>query len=70
MGIMCDVVFTAAARRAEVVKMSVPLSLCHVTFSKPRIGQKSECYDIKEVIEVDKHDEGNLKSGAAGKQHK
>ena len=44
--------------------------MCHVTFSKPLIGQKRECYIVKEVIEVDEHDEGNLKSAAAGKQHR
>ena len=52
------------------VKMSVPMSLCHVTFLKPLIGQKRECYIVVEVIEVDEYDKGNLKSAAAGKQHK
>ena len=67
-------IFTAAARRAKVLIMArcpfVSLSLCHVTFSKPLMGQKRECCLIEEVIEVDEHDENNLKLAAAGKQHK
>ena len=55
------------------VKMSVYLSICPFVMSyffPPLIGQKRECYIVKEVIEVDEHEEGNLKSAAAGKQHK
>ena len=48
----------------------VQMSLCHVTFSKPLIGHMRECYIVEEVIEVDELDEDNLKSAAAGKQHK
>ena len=50
------------------VKMSSCLSICHVTFSRPLIGQKWECYIIEEVIDVDELDEGYLISAAAGKQ--
>ena len=39
-------------------------------FFNSLIGQKGEFYIIEVVIEVDKNDEGNLKSAAAGKQHK
>ena len=48
---------------------SVFLSICHVTFSRPLIGQKSECYIVKEVIKVDELDKGNI-SAALGKQDK
>ena len=44
------------------------LSICHVTFSWPLIGQKWECYIVEEVIDVDELDEGYLISAAAGKQ--
>ena len=50
------------------VKMSVYVPLCHVAFLKHLIGQKRECYIVKEVIEVDKHNKGNLKSAETGKQ--
>ena len=50
--------------------LSLCLSLSHVIFLKPLIGQKRENYIIEEVIEADEHDEGNLKLAAAGKQHK
>ena len=45
------------------------LSICHVTFYKPLIGQKWECYIVEEVIEVDELDKGNI-SAALGKQDK
>ena len=48
--------------------MSLCLSICHVTFSGPLIGQKWECYIIEEVIDVDELDEGYPISDAAGKQ--
>ena len=41
-------------------KMSVLLSFCHVTFSRPLIGQKRECSIVEEVIEVDELDNGNI----------
>ena len=47
--------------------MSRCLSLCHVTFSKPLIGQKRECYIAEEVIKADELDKGNI-STALGKQ--
>ena len=63
-------VFTVAARRALVVIMSkcpsVLLSFLLVTFSRPLIGQKSECCIAKEVIKVDELDKGNI-SAALGK---
>ena len=41
----------------HIVKMSVLLYVflyfCHVTFSRPLIGQKRACYIVEEVIEVD-----------------
>ena len=43
--------------------------LCHVTFSRPLIGQKKKCYIVKEGIEVDELDKGNI-SAASGKQYK
>ena len=68
----CLFVFTAAARRALVVIMSKCLSfflyvflyVCHVTFSRPLIGQKWEWYIVEEVIDVDELDEGYLISAA------
>ena len=48
--------------------MSRCLPICLVTFSKPRIGQKGECYIVEEVIEVDELDKGNI-SAASGKQY-
>ena len=65
------VIFTATAWRALVVIMSkyVFLYVCHVTFPKPLIGQKSECYIVEEVIKVDELDKGNI-SAALGKQYK
>ena len=51
------------------VKMSVLMSVLLVTFSRPLIGQKRECYIVEEVIEVDELNEGNI-SNAAGKQDK
>ena len=66
-------IFTAAARRALVVIMSKCLSFflsfCRVTFSRPLIGQKSECYIVEEVIKTDEFDKGNI-SAALGKQEK
>ena len=35
------------------VKISLRLSICHVTFSRPLIGQTWECYILEEVIDVD-----------------
>ena len=69
------VIFMAAARRALVVIkskslsfcLSVLLSFCHVTFSRPLIGQKRAWYIVEEVIEVDELDKGSI-SVAAGKQ--
>ena len=49
------------------VKMSVFLYVCAVTFSRPLIGQKRECYIVEEVIEVDELSKGNI-SAALGKQ--
>ena len=46
--------------------LSVFLYVCLVTFSRPLIGQKSECCIIEEVIEVDELDKGNI-SAALGK---
>ena len=70
-------VCTAAARRALVVIKSKCLSfflyvflyVCHVTFSMPLISQKKESYTVKEVIQVDELNKGNLYA-AAGKQDK
>ena len=45
---------------------SVLLSFCHVTFTRPLIGQKRECYIVEEVIEVDELDKCNI-SAALGK---
>ena len=42
------------------------MSFCHVTFSRPLIGQKKEIYINDEVIEVDELDKGNI-SAALGK---
>ena len=57
--------------------MSICLSICPCVclyvmshFFNSLIGQKGEFYIVEVVIEVDKNDEGNLKSAAAGKQHK
>ena len=47
--------------------MSVFLYVCAVTFSRPLIGQKRECYIVEEVIEVDELSKGNI-SAALGKQ--
>ena len=47
---------------------NVPMSICHVTFSRPLIGQKWEFYIVKEVIDVDELEEGHLISAAAEKQ--
>ena len=47
--------------------MSRCLPICPVTFSRPLIGQKKECYIVVEVIEVDDLDKGNV-SAASGKQ--
>ena len=49
--------------------MSGLLSFCHVSFSRPLIGQKSECYIVEEVIKVDELDKENI-SAALGKQDK
>ena len=49
--------------------LSIFLSICHVTFSRPLIGQKWECYIVEEDVDVDELDEGYLLiSAAAGKQ--
>ena len=48
---------------------NVKMCICPITFSRPLIGQKRECYIVEEVIEVDEHDESNLKSSATGKKH-
>ena len=45
------------------------MSVFLVTFSRPLIGQKRECYIVEEVIEVDELDKGNI-SAALGKQDK
>ena len=45
------------------------LSFCHFTFSRPLIGEKSECYIVEEVIKVDELDKGNIPA-ASGKQYK
>ena len=42
------------------VKMSSCLSICHVTFSRPLIGQKRECYIVEEVIDVDELDKVDI----------
>ena len=42
------------------VKMSVFLSICPVTFSRPLIGQKRECYIVKEDVDVDELDKSNI----------
>ena len=44
------------------------LYVCHVTFSRPLIGQKNECYIVEEGIEGDELDEGNI-SDASEKQY-
>ena len=36
------------------------MSICHVIFSRPLIGQKWECYIVEEVFDVDELDEGYL----------
>ena len=36
------------------------MSFCHVTFSRPLIGQKRAWYIVEEVIEVDELDKGNI----------
>ena len=46
----------------------VLLYVCLVTFPRPLIGQKWECYIVEEVIDVDELDEGHLISAAAKKQ--
>ena len=53
------------------VKMSFYISLyvCPVIFSRFLIGQKKECYIVKEVIEVDELYKGNI-FAASGKQYK
>ena len=48
--------------------LSIFLYICHVTFSRPPIGQQWECYIAEEVIDVDELDEGYLISAAAGKK--
>ena len=47
----------------------VTLRIFSVSFSRPLIGQKRECYIVKEVIEVGELDKGNI-SAALGKQDK
>ena len=47
--------------------LSLCLSICHVTFSRPLIGQKSEGYVVEQVIKVDELNKGNI-SAAARKQ--
>ena len=42
--------------------------LCCVTFSRPLIGQNTECYILEEVIEVDELDKGNI-SAESEKQY-
>ena len=44
--------------------MSSFRSLCDVTFSRPLIGQKRECYIIEQVIEVDELDKDNISAAA------
>ena len=39
-----------------------------VTFPRPLIGQKWECYIVEEVIDVDEIDKGYLISAAAVKK--
>ena len=51
------------------VFLSIFLSICHVTFSRPLIGQKGECYIVEEVIYVDELNKGKI-SAALGKQDK
>ena len=65
------VVFTTPAWRAgrHNVKLSICLYVLLVTFSRPLIGHKRECYIVEEVIEVDELDKGNI-SAALGKQDK
>ena len=41
-----------------------PIVICHVTFSRPLIGQKWECYIVEEVIDVDELNEGNIHAAA------
>ena len=54
------------------VKMSFYISIClsisHVPFSRPLIGQKWECFIVEEVIDVDELDKGYLILAATGKQ--
>ena len=47
--------------------LSICLSICHVTFSRPLIGQKWECYIVEEVIDVDELNEGNISASAGNK---
>ena len=49
--------------------LSFFLYVCLVTFSRPLIGEKRECYIVEEVIEVAEFDKGNI-SAALGKQDK
>ena len=50
------------------IRLPLCLCICHVTFSRPLIGQKWEYYIVKEVIYVDELDEGFLISAAADNQ--
>ena len=49
--------------------LSICLSICPVTFSRPLIGQKKESYIVDAVIEVVELDRGNI-SAVSGKQYK
>ena len=44
--------------------MSICVYLCPVTFSRPLIVQKRECCILKEVIEVDVLDGGNISAAS------
>ena len=45
------------------------LYVCHITFSRPLIGQKKESYILEEVIEVDDLDKGNISAVAENKRN-
>ena len=50
--------------------MSVYMSVFLVTFSRPLIGQKRDCYIVEEVIEVDELDKGNISAALGNKTNK
>ena len=60
---------TAIAKSAKRHSVAKKMLWLGRTCPRPLIGQKKECYNVKEVIEVDELSKGNI-SAASGKQYK